>query len=175
MNTYWFAIICCLFIFIILILALIRIMLVVITVENTSMLPTLKNGDRVLLLRYWPTKWLRKGHIVLVWPWKRPRSGIKPFGKTIPFIKRVVGLPGDTIVTYITELDDFHRIYEIEAHDGDGRRIWYIPSGHFFVRGDHPIGGFDSLSWGPIPFHCLLGIVILKLPRKSDKHQIPAV
>ncbi len=149
----------------VLIVFLVRISFVVVTVESQSMTPALKHGDRVLVWRYWPAKWLRKHHIVLVWP-SEHRNGSKPFG-VIPFIKRVVGLPGDVVTTHIDELHNLHKNKTLiqAMYDDNGMRIWYVPKDHFFVRGDHPIGGFDSLTWGPIPFSSLLGIVIMRLPR----------
>ena len=150
----------------VLIVFLVRISLVVVTVESQSMSPTLEHGDRVLVWRYWPAKWLQKYYIVLVWP-SEHRNGPKPFG-VIPFIKRVVGLPGDVITTHIDELNNLQKQKTLvqAMHDDNGTRVWYVPKDHFFVRGDHPIGGFDSLTWGPIPFNSLLGIVIMRLPRQ---------
>ena len=150
-----------------------RTVLLVVTVENRSMLPTLAEGDRVLVARHWPTRRLRKGHIVLVWPWGRPTAGAGP-SRDHPYIKRLVGLPGETIVTSITELDQVNRAREAAAHDSQGRRVWHVPAGHCFVRGDHPIGGFDSLSWGPVPMRHVLGVVIKTLPRKASRERTGA-
>jgi signal peptidase I len=144
---------------------LVRTTLIVATVESKSMSPTLVHGDRVLILRYWPRGWLRRGHIVLVYPWPAIRG--KETTGTVPFIKRVVGLPGDTLVTSIKDLDQFHQASELAAHDSDGNRTWQIPPGHLFVRGDYPIGGWDSLSWGPVSFSCVLGLMVMKLPPKA--------
>lgn len=147
----------------------IRELLIAVTVENQSMWPTLLDGDRVLVLRYWPARWLRRGHIVLVWPWPHEVSdGPKPFG-VIPFIKRIRALPGDLLVTHISELDELHKHRMQFLHGKDGTREWLIPAKHFFVRGDHPIGGFDSLSWGPIPYESLLGLVIMRLPGRRPE------
>jgi peroxiredoxin len=132
--------------------------------------PTLKDGDRVLVLRYWPSIWLRKGQIVVVSLGYTNITQHRADATASLFIKRIVGMPGDTLLTCITELDDFHRQRELAAHDTNGHRIWNIPERHIFVRGDHPIGGFDSLSWGPIPFGAIFGIAVSKLPySKSGK------
>ena len=40
--------------------------MVVVRVEHDSMSPALRHGDRVVVWRHWPTRWLRHGHIVLV-------------------------------------------------------------------------------------------------------------
>lgn len=141
-------------------------LLVVVTVENQSMAPTLEPGDRVLVLRRIARR-PNRGDIVIVWPWNFPPAGPKPFGVTDPFIKRVTGMPGQTIATSITEIHTTLQARERAAHDSDGRRTWYIPVDHYFVRGDQPIGGFDSLSWGPVPLSAILGVVIAKLPYRT--------
>jgi len=143
--------------------------LVVATVESQSMSPALQERDRVLAFRCWPARWIRRGDIVLVWPsphdLKYNKDG-KIFG-VIPLIKRVAGLPGDMIYSRLDELDEYHKEKLRFMYDLEGKKEWYIPDGHFFVRGDYPIGGFDSLSWGPISYNSLLAIVIMKLPRVS--------
>ena len=174
---------------------LMRLFLVVVTVEQESMFPTLLHGDRVLVLRHWPARWLRRGKIVIVRPRQleyapidEPKSsgkpgrrfgcilgiGSKPFGDEDPSIKRVVGLPGETLVTYLTELDDVKRIHQRALHDQDGKRVWHIPPDHFFVQGDS-LYSTDSRDWGPSPFHNLLGLAFLKLPRQAvvDLARIP--
>jgi signal peptidase I len=158
-----FLIISMLFALVLTICVVLWVSLSIVTVENDSMSPALEHGDRVLVWRLWSAKWLRKGQIVIVWP----GSDAPPPGTEldhIPSIKRVIGLPRDRLVTYITELPEHLRQYQL--YDKEGKRTWYIPPERFFVRSDQPIGGHDSLTWGPIPFHNLLGIVILKLPRR---------
>lgn len=146
----------------------VRFLLVVITVESNSMDPTLKHGDRILVVRHWPFRKFKKGQVVLVWPWIMPDSAPKPSAGTGPFpitpyIKRIVGVPGDVITTSISELTEYHQHRELSSHDRGGMRTWYIPPAHYFLRGDNPIGGFDSLTWGPIPGKSVLGVVVKKL------------
>jgi len=126
------------------------------------MSPTLLPDDRVLVLRYCPKRLMCKGRIVLI---RQVLS--KPMENDDLYIKRVIGLPGETLITSISELNPVARAQQGEAHDEEGRRVWHIPQGHYFVRGDHPVGGFDSLSWGPIPFRYIAAIAILKLPRRT--------
>lgn len=142
--------------------------LLVITVQQNSMYPALKDGDQVLVLRKWPGRWLRRGQVVLVWPShvmspdpSNPTSGT-------PFIKRIAGIPGDTLVTSIEEMHDLLRPRFASAHDSEGKRTWHVPPGHVFVLGDHVPRGFDSLTWGPVPFYCVKGVMLMKLASAQE-------
>lgn len=135
---------------------------VVITVENVSMYPTLKHGDRVLVTRYWATKWLSKGQIVLVWPWRI--SSRPTLFEVKPYIKRIIALEGETLIT--TPKDEVEADYgdKYDAEDYPSYQIWHIPQGYIFVRGDNRSSSLDSLAWGPIPLKSILGVVLMKLP-----------
>ncbi len=152
-----------------------RAALLVVTVQSTSMVPALHHGDRVLVWRYWPQRWLRRGHIVLVWPWLGPTQGSHALDTQvfIPFIKRIVGLPGDYLVTTLTDLAEHYRSREHAAHDAQGHRVWWVQADHIFVCGDAPLGGLDSLTWGPIPARCVLGLVLLRLPPVAGAAALP--
>lgn len=120
----------------------------VVKVSHTSMEPTLSHRDRVVVFRYWPARWLRKGWIVIFWP-----EQFGPFRaeQDTPYIKRVVGLPGDTVVLP-------------ENEHQSGQTVWPIPPRHFFVLADNLSTTSDSRLWGPVSFNGLQGVVILKLP-----------
>ncbi len=142
-------------------IGLLRTAFVVVTVQGQSMFPTLEEYDRVLVWRFWPARWLQRGQIVIVRQLGKRAEG------HLPFIKRIVGLPGDTIITSIDDLPGHLRLSLLAEHDTQGRRIWHIPPGYIFVRGDNRIGSVDSLSWGPIPFTRVGGIVLRKLSYKD--------
>jgi signal peptidase I len=136
-----------------------RAMLLVVKVQNQSMLPTLADGDRALAVRRYPHVWLRKGQVVLVcWPWPVPSPSTGPFG-CVPFIKRIVGLPGETVTLAVPTL--FKR-----GSDGEFRptateqRTYQVPPGHVFVCGDNLEGIEDSRLWGPIPLQAVIGLVL---------------
>ncbi len=157
------------------ILLLLWTQVLIIQIKGSSMTPSLAPGDRVLVLRCWPRHWLRRGQIVLVWPWLSAAAGPRAWNmlQIEPFIKRIVGVPPDVLVTTLNEIDDYHQAQEQAAHDASGRRRWVVPPGHVFVRGDAHPGGFDSLVWGPIPAHTVLGVVLFRLPvrPRSVAHQ----
>ena len=147
------------------ILLFIRLTLVVVTVECQSMSPSLEHGDRVLVWRNFPTRWLHKGQIAVVWPYAHLRgNGTEPFGVQQPFIKRIVGLPDETITTSINELGEMIRDHHRADYDERGQRTWHVPAGHVFVQGDRHGAVVDSRIWGPIPIEGVLGVMILQLP-----------
>lgn len=143
-----------------------RALLFLVQVEGWSMYPTFHHGERVVALRFWPRRWLHRGQIV-VWqiPSERqPLSMPKSMGGKL-YIKRLVGLPGDVVTADISTWPEPLRAMLKSAYDDQGRRIWHVPTGHCFVKGDSP--GLDSRTVGPIPFHALRGLVIVRLPRRK--------
>lgn len=83
------------------------------------MAPTLRTGDRVLVLCYWPLIWLRHNQIVLsevkdavALPPKMKRH----LEKTL-FIKRIVGLPDETMEVQLSELPETWREHKSEKYN----------------------------------------------------------
>jgi signal peptidase I len=144
---------------------LIRIFLYIVTIRGWSMYPTLAPGDRVLVLRHWPARWLKKGQILIGFPPSVFTNKVKDALERSFIIKRVIGLPGDTLVTFLSDLPESERASRLDQHSDDGKRVWHIPQQNVFVKGDSP--GTDSLTWGAIPFSHVAGIVLLKLPRTA--------
>ncbi|MFZ6026979.1 MAG: signal peptidase I [Chloroflexota bacterium] len=120
--------------------------LTVVTVQQESMLPALKPGERFLAIRYWPVRWVKKGQIVLV----------SIGAGNILFVKRVVALSGETFKAAVAEINDDAQIDLIE-------RTWHIPPKHFFVCGDNVYASTDSREWGPLPFSSLRGYILFRL------------
>ena len=147
----------------VLLVLLARVLLFLVSVEGESMYPALEDGDRVLAMRYWPNWWLRKGQIVIArFGATEGHSDRHPQSTSENrFIKLVVGLPGDRVVAHISEFPEPLRSRQRSLYDEQGRRTWHIPPGHCFVRGDS--FGVDSSVVGPIPFHALRGVVLMKL------------
>lgn len=155
-----------LYIFLIVIIIALYFMLssfMIITIENRSMFPTFRSGEQVLVLRKFNKKWLKKGRIVIVSPWLYGIKKTSTLSNETIFIKRIIAVSGETLTTSIDQLDPDNLRYQSKYHDTNGKRIWYIPENHVFLKGDHPVGGYDSLSWGPIRIENVLGIVIKKL------------
>ncbi len=147
-------------------IGLARAFLVVVTIKDESMQPTLREGDRVLVFRYWPSGWLHRGQLVIVWPGEFPDHGPQPLGVPEHFVERIFGLPGDTYAAYADQADRYFLQTERLSDGSDWRLIQPIPDQHLFVYGDNPLANLDSRTWGPIPFESVLGLVVLKLSRR---------
>ncbi len=156
----------------------IRALFLIVTVEQCSMNPTLFEGDRVLVLRYWPRVWLKRGQIIVLrnqqirhaknalsFSWESFYNLITQYfagnyGELI--IKRITGLPGDTKIIHISELDELKQMQHRKFYDGEGNRRWTIQKGQLFIEGDNQYST-DSRDWGPIFDKCVVGVAILKL------------
>ncbi len=107
----------------------------------------------------------KRGQIVVFTaPATAERCGRQDGGST--FVKRIVGLPGETV----SERDglihiDGRRLVEpyVDAvHRGHTSGSWpRLAPGHYFVMGDNRINSCDSRTWGSVPRASLIGPVIL--------------
>jgi signal peptidase I len=177
------------------IIAFLRFNFTITTVHGDSMYPTLREGDRLLSLNFLPHLWLHKGQIVIgninqleLQSPSEVFADIDIMGEldstfenlseadieNLPiepnyskFIKRIVGLPGDTVCIPLSSLHEFMQTVLRSRCNADGNLIWTVPENHCFVRGDGLIS-MDSLTVGPIPLSEITGIAVLKLPCHSD-------
>jgi signal peptidase I len=123
--------------------------------------------ERLLL----PKKPIQRGHVIV---FKFPED------PTRDFIKRVVGLPGETVeiknkAVYIngSRIDEpYVHFLEppldseyAEVHPrGDGRDNWgpqTVPAGHLFVMGDNRDNSRDSRFWGFLPMDQVKGRALI--------------
>jgi len=150
-------------------------------VEGASMSPNLHDHDRVLVnrtvyLHFDINRWLNylpgvKRHGQLeVFPFHMPERGDvvvlhPPFPSSQPYIKRVIGLPGETIsfasgYVYINgkRLDEPYiagAITRCDPHHGCQEGT--IPPGYVYVLGDNRTNSTDSRVFGPIPIDNIIG------------------
>ena len=139
-------------------------------VEQRSMISTLEPDQYVLVDKLTP-RWApyERGDIVVFQP---PASWHS--GQGAPFIKRVIGLPGDRIdlmdgfvIVNGVQLDEpylFAREGEPEPTEPsiDGTTSWVVPDGGLFVMGDHRQASSDSREFGPIDVSTVLGRALLR-------------
>ncbi|MFI5226905.1 MAG: signal peptidase I [Candidatus Limnocylindrales bacterium] len=90
-------------------------------------------------------------------------------GNGVPFIKRIIGKPGDTVelrdgVVYVngTKLDEPY-IFKADGvpvrtdPEAGGASHWLVPDGDLLVMGDHRNDSEDSRSFGPIEISKVIG------------------
>ena len=131
-------------------------------IPTTSMTPTLKVNDRLLVDKVsFQVREIQRGEIIV---FERPAKLQEDFKD---LIKRVVGLPGDTV----------------EGHDGavfvNGKKLAepYLPAGlttkdfppqqvpidNYFVMGDNREVSWDSRYWGTVERKLVVGKAIVRV------------
>ncbi|MBL1129475.1 MAG: signal peptidase I [Chloroflexi bacterium] len=161
MNPLYFLLSCLFGVGLLVVLA--RLLLFIVEVQGQSMMPTLLPGDRVLALRFWPGRWLRRGQIVVTHYLDTRQTRQPDALSEQKYIKRITGLPGDTMTVEMPPLPPSQKA---AANERPQPRTWRVPPGHYFVQGDS--WGLDSRIVGPLPFRALRGVVIMKLKRRVE-------
>jgi len=126
-----------------------------IRVDGSSMEPTLRNGEFVLVnrLAYRIGQPARGDVVVFHYP-KNP---------TQEYIKRVIGLPGDEVKIFRRQVTVNGKILD-EPYIADAPHYTVnttVPAGTFFVLGDNRNNSSDSHSWGPVPLENVVGKAFL--------------
>jgi signal peptidase I len=125
-------------------------------VEGTSMMPSLFDQER-LFINQFSYKFgigdIRRGDTVVFY---------FPEDPTESYIKRVIGLPGDTVAVddgYV--IVDGKKLVEnyvpAEYRDDRSYALKTVPSGQYFVLGDHRSSSNDSRAWGFVPRNYIYG------------------
>lgn len=155
-------------------------------IPSESMVPTLQVDDRLLVDKLvYRFREPRRGEVVVfIAEQADPESLLgrlrslllEGFGVQRPgdvdFVKRVIGLPGETVeivdgVVYITPvggerfaLDEPYVVYDDDSDYGPAK----VPEGHYFVLGDNRPASADSrTARGPIPRSDILGRARLRI------------
>jgi len=130
-------------------------------VEGSSMLPTLRSGEFVLVFR-------------LAYDWQPPQRGdvvvfhpntfaVNLRLRNDDYIKRIIGLPGERVdvrggKVYING-KPLNEPYIAEPPRYHGS--WTVPEGYVFVLGDNRNNSTDSHAFGPVPLESIVGRAIL--------------
>jgi signal peptidase I len=125
-------------------------------VEGTSMMPALVDQERIFINKFVYRLGIgdiQRGDLVVFW---------FPGDPTKSYIKRVIGVPGDTV-----EVDDGavlvngHRIdepYVLDQYrDRQSMPQFKVLADEYFVLGDHRSSSNDSRSWGAVPRKYIYG------------------
>lgn len=153
-------------------------------VEGFSMLPTLDNGEYVLISRLsYRLGDYHRGDIIVFRPPMYPDApfwqrffGLPGFDDNYEdYIKRIIGLPGETVkiadgIVYINNV----RLQEpYIAAPPDYSNEWIVPEGQLFVLGDNRNNSADSHAWGFLPEENILGKALVVYWPFSDFMIIP--
>lgn len=157
--------IACIVIALVITLLLRNFVFTMVRVDGSSMDPTLANGERLVMIRlgYEP----KAGDIVVVDP---------DNGSSAPYIKRIIGMPGD-LIQFETDASGRVDVYingelqeeayiSSDLYPGNvGQETYTVPEGHVFVMGDNRPNSKDSRdrSVGFIPFDHVLGEAAFRL------------
>lgn len=124
-------------------------------VDGFSMVPTLQNGEYVLVNRLAYRNSLPERGDIIVFE--------SPQVSDLDLIKRVIGLPGDTVrisggqVWVNDQVLDEPYIAAAPVYNN----TWNVPEGNLFVLGDNRNDSSDSHAWGFLPIENVIGKAIL--------------
>ena len=123
-------------------------------VQGTSMLPLLEDGERIIVnkfvYRFHP---IERGDVVVFWYPKDP---------SVSFIKRVIGMPDDTVelrngVLYVNGARTAEGYVRPSFRDDESYPPLVVKKGYFYVLGDHRNSSNDSRNWGEVPEKYIYG------------------
>jgi len=125
-------------------------------VEGTSMLPRLQNDQRIFVNKFiYSFDPIQRDDIIVFW---------FPDDPTKSFIKRVIGLPGETVrIDYKGQLFINNQLVEEPYLSPDHTRFpraypdTFVKPHYYFVMGDNRDQSNDSRSWGLVPEKYIYG------------------
>ncbi len=125
-------------------------------VEGTSMMPSLFDQERLFINQFsykFGLGEIKRGETVVFW---------FPEDITKSYIKRVIGLPGDTVAVddgYV--LVNGKKLVENyvppDYRDDRSYPPRVVPPNEYFVLGDHRVSSNDSRAWGFVPRNYIYG------------------
>jgi signal peptidase I len=123
-------------------------------VEGTSMAPLLSDQERIFINKFiYRFEPIERGDVVVFW---------YPLDRSKSFIKRVIGLPGDTIEIQSGRLfvngKELQEPYVPASYlDGSSLLPRVLPPNNYFVMGDHRDSSNDSRMFGSVPRQYIYG------------------
>lgn len=125
-------------------------------VEGTSMMPALIDQERIFINKFVYKMGIgdiKRGDMVVFW---------FPGDPTKSYIKRVIGLPGDTVEvdngSVLVNGKSLEEPYVLEEYrDRQSYSAFTVRQDEYFVLGDHRSSSNDSRSWGAVPRKYIYG------------------
>lgn len=125
-------------------------------VEGTSMMPTLEDQQRIFINKFiyrLGRNEIERGDMIVFW---------FPHDPSKSYIKRVIGLPGDTVKVsqgrvFVNRKPLDEAYVPDEFRDDISRPETTVPPENYYVLGDHRSSSNDSRSWGTVPRDYIYG------------------
>ncbi len=127
-------------------------------VEGTSMMPRLQDQERIFINKFvYKFEPIRRGDIVVFW---------YPLDPSKSYIKRVIGLPGETVKisggrVFVNGRPLAEPYVLADYLDHQNYPPIYVEPDHYYVLGDHRTSSNDSRSWGTVAQNFIYGKAVL--------------
>jgi signal peptidase I len=148
------------------------------SVPSSAMAPTLQTGDQILVVTSRLVAGpIGRGDIVVFRSATSSRCGAARPGRQ-DLVKRVIGLPGETISSVGSSIDiDGRTLHESGWYSTGSGQVGStpipptrIPAGHYFVMGDNRTNSCDSRSFGVISGSSVVGKVTAIITRNGHAY-----
>jgi signal peptidase I len=147
-------------------------------VQGDSMVPNFHSGDYLIIdelsYRFGP---VNRGDIIVF---------KFPLNTSQRFIKRVIGLPGETVdvnggLVTITDKNNKKEILDEAKYLPNAKEITTgsahiaLEDGEYFVMGDNRQYSYDSRAWGSLPESDIIGKVFIRVFPLASFEKIPVL
>ena len=128
-------------------------------VQGTSMLPLLEDSERIIVNKFiYRFHQIQRGDVVVFWYPKDP---------SVSFIKRVVGVPGDSVelrrgALFVNDRRITEDYVRPQFNDDETHGPVTVAKGYYYVLGDHRNSSNDSRSWGEVPEKYIYGKAVFR-------------